>query len=80
MKTQELIQLAEEFGSPLYVYDAEKIEAQYKRLTKAFNKVERFRVHYAVKALSNLSIFKEFRFMFRYSFYTRSTIRFTCWI
>jgi diaminopimelate decarboxylase len=58
MKTQDLVQLSEEFGSPLYVYDAGKIEAQYKRLTNAFNKVERFGVHYAVKALSNLSILK----------------------
>ena len=58
MKTQELLELATEFGSPLYVYDAEKIESQYKRLTKAFNKVERFRVHYAVKALSNISVLK----------------------
>jgi diaminopimelate decarboxylase len=58
MKTQELVQLTEEFGSPLYVYDAAKIESQYKRLTKAFSKVERFRVHYAVKALSNLSVLK----------------------
>jgi diaminopimelate decarboxylase len=58
MKSQELLNLASEFDSPLYVYDAEKIEAQYKRLTNAFSKVERFRVHYAVKALSNLSILK----------------------
>lgn len=58
MKTQDLVQLAEEFGSPLYVYDSTKIESQYKRLTKAFHKVERFRIHYAVKALSNLSILK----------------------
>ncbi len=58
MKTQDLVQLAEEFGNPLYVYDAEKIKQQYERLTKAFHKVEKFRVHYAVKALSNVSILK----------------------
>ncbi len=58
MKTQDLIQLVEEFGSPLYVYDAERIEQQYQRLTKAFSKVENFKVHYAVKALSNISILK----------------------
>lgn len=56
MKTQELVQLAEEFGSPLYVYDASKIESQYNRLINAFSKVANFRIHYAVKALSNLSI------------------------
>ena len=37
MKPEVLQQLATEFGSPLYVYDAEKIETQYKRLTKACN-------------------------------------------
>jgi diaminopimelate decarboxylase len=58
MKTQELLQLVNEFDSPLFVYDASKIESQYKRLTNAFSKVERFRVHYAVKALSNISILK----------------------
>ena len=58
MKNQDLLQLVEEFGSPLYVYDAAKIESQYKRLTNAFSKVEQFKIHYAVKALSNISILK----------------------
>ena len=58
MKPEVLQQLATEFGSPLYVYDAEKIASQYKRLTSAFSKVERFKVHYAVKALSNISVLK----------------------
>ena len=42
---------------PLYVYDAEKIETQYNRLTNAF-KVEKLRINYAMKALSNISILK----------------------
>lgn len=58
MQNQDLVNLAHEFGTPLYVYDAEKISSQYNRLTKAFNKVENFKVHYAVKALSNISILK----------------------
>ena len=56
MKKEALLQLANEFGNPLYVYDAEKIALQYNRLTKAFHKVEKFKIHYAVKALSNVSI------------------------
>ena len=40
MQSKDLVQLAEQFGSPLYVYDAEKIQSQYNRLTKAFSKVE----------------------------------------
>ncbi len=58
MKPEVLQQLATEFGSPLYVYDAEKIASQYNRLQNAFSKVERFKVHYAVKALSNVSVLK----------------------
>ncbi|MEO1487180.1 MAG: diaminopimelate decarboxylase [Bacteroidota bacterium] len=50
--------IAEEFGAPLYVYDASKIEAQYKRLTSAFSKVSHLRLNYAAKALSNLSILR----------------------
>ena len=56
MQPQELVKLAEEFGSPLYIYDAEKIQSQYKRLTNAFAKVPRLRINYAAKALSNIAI------------------------
>lgn len=58
MESQQLLSIAEEFGSPLYVYDAEKIQFQYNRLTNAFSKVEKLRINYAVKALSNISILK----------------------
>ncbi len=58
MKPEDLEQLATEFGSPLYVYDAEKIAFQYNRLHTAFSKVERFKIHYAVKALSNVSVLR----------------------
>lgn len=56
MQAKDLLQLTQEFQSPLYVYDAEKIESQYKRLKNAFSKVERLRINYAMKALSNISI------------------------
>ena len=56
MQASQLVKLSEEFGSPLYVYDAEKIQSQYNRLTSAFSKVERLRLNYAVKALSNVAI------------------------
>ena len=51
-----LVQLANQFGSPLYVYDAQKIQSQYSRLTNAFSKVAHLRINYAAKALSNVSI------------------------
>lgn len=56
MTHQNLLSIAKEHGSPVYVYDAEKIESQYKRLTGAFKKVKNLRINYAVKALSNLAV------------------------
>jgi diaminopimelate decarboxylase len=58
MQPKDLLALAEEFGNPLYVYDAATIEQQYNRLTAAFAKVENLRINYAMKALSNLTILK----------------------
>ena len=82
MQAKDLVQLAEQFGSPLYVYDAAKIQSQYKRLTNAFSKVEKLRINYAMKALSNVAILQLLRewILFRRCFYSRSTIRITCWI
>lgn len=61
MESKQLVEIANEFGSPLYVYDAEKIQYQYNRLIKAFSKIEKLRINYAVKALSNLSILNVFK-------------------
>ena len=56
MQPKDLLQLSENFGSPLYVYDAQNIQFQFNRLKNAFAKVEKLRINYAVKALSNISI------------------------
>ncbi|WP_339694469.1 diaminopimelate decarboxylase [uncultured Roseivirga sp.] len=56
----DLVELTETYGSPLYVYDAEKIEAQFKKLTSAFSGVK-MKVKYATKALTNISILKLLR-------------------
>ena len=40
MKESTLLQIAEDYGSPIYVYDAHKIESQYNRLTTAFDGVK----------------------------------------
>ena len=58
MTRENLLAVAEAYGSPLYVYDTTKMESQYKRLTKAFSKVKQVKVNYAVKALSNISVLK----------------------
>lgn len=61
MEVKTLLQITKDFGSPVYVYDAEKITTQYKRLTSAFSKVKNLKLNYAVKALSNISILKLFK-------------------
>lgn len=45
------------FGTPVYVYDAEKIVSQLKNLKMAFSDTD-VRIKYAAKALTNLSILK----------------------
>ncbi|MFT6698884.1 MAG: diaminopimelate decarboxylase [Porticoccaceae bacterium] len=54
----QLLELANKYGSPIYVYDTDKIESQYNRLTTAFSSVKNLKLNYAVKALSNINILK----------------------
>ena len=56
MTNNDLLQVVETYGSPVYVYNSEKIASQYKRLTNAFKQVKQLRIHYAVKANSNIAI------------------------
>jgi diaminopimelate decarboxylase len=56
-----LLSLVKKYDSPLYVYDASKIEEQYKRITSAFSSVKSLKINYAVKALSNVSVLKLFK-------------------
>ena len=61
MEVKDLLSVAHTFRSPVYVYDANKISAQYERLTKAFAAVPSLRINYAMKALSNVSVLKLMR-------------------
>lgn len=61
MNNQDLLNIVHDHGSPVYVYDAKVIVAQYERLINAFSKAKDLRIHYAVKALSNISILKLFK-------------------
>ncbi len=54
---QQLVSIAQEFGTPLYVYHAEKIAEQYQKLQKAFTHANA-RFFYACKALSNINILR----------------------
>ncbi|MBC7867984.1 MAG: diaminopimelate decarboxylase [Gloeobacteraceae cyanobacterium ES-bin-316] len=56
----ELKNIAQEFGTPLYVYHAEYITAQYEKLTRAFAKTDT-KFFYACKALTNINILKHIK-------------------
>jgi diaminopimelate decarboxylase len=52
-----LIELAEQYGTPLYVYHAEKIKEQYQKLVNAFSGSDTV-FFYACKALTNINILR----------------------
>ncbi|MEO7531407.1 MAG: diaminopimelate decarboxylase [Sediminibacterium sp.] len=54
---QQLIEIADEFGTPVYVYHAERIAEQYKKLQKAFSGCNA-RFFYACKSLTNINVLK----------------------
>ena len=56
MENTTLKSIAEHYETPVYVYDGDKIQKQYHRLKNAFKDVEKLRINYACKALSNISI------------------------
>lgn len=56
MTDSELLMMAKEFGTPLYVYNTESIQTQFQKLKQGFKKHTRF--FYACKALSNINILK----------------------
>jgi diaminopimelate decarboxylase len=60
LSNDQLLAAAEAFGTPLYLYDGNKIEAQYKRLVNAFSGIP-FKVKYACKANTNINILKLLR-------------------
>jgi len=57
---QDLLSVAEEFGTPVYVYDGEKIVSQFNRLKNAFKKHD-VKLKYACKALTNINVLKLLR-------------------
>ncbi len=61
MTNQDLLAIAAQYGSPLYVYNADVITNQYDRLTNAFKNVKQLRLNYAVKALNNIAVLQHLR-------------------
>jgi diaminopimelate decarboxylase len=54
---KQLLQAAHEFGTPLYVYHAEKIKEQYEKISGAFSILDT-KFFYASKALTNINILR----------------------
>jgi diaminopimelate decarboxylase len=57
LSNEILLQAVNEFGSPLYVYDDQRIRDQYGKLVRAFHRSD-VRFFYACKALTNVNILR----------------------
>ena len=57
LSNELLLEIADRFGTPVYVYHAEKINSQYNRLLQAFTGSD-VRFFYAAKALTNINILR----------------------
>jgi len=53
-----VLEIAETYGSPLFVYDSNKIISQYQKMKQALRQVKKIKINYACKALTNLSVLK----------------------
>ncbi len=58
----DLHDICKQFGTPLYVYDADIIKHQFESFRNAFSGVDH-RIMFAVKSCTNLSIMKYMRFL-----------------
>lgn len=54
---EQLLTIAREYGTPVYVYHAEKIKEQFQKLTSAFSILDT-KIFYACKALTNIQILR----------------------
>ncbi len=57
LSRQQLSNIANEYGTPIYIYDAQRIQDQYQGLLNAFKNVD-VHFHYACKALTNINVLK----------------------
>lgn len=57
---EQLIELANQFQTPLFVYDAEKITEQYLKLKEGFAALNT-KIFYASKALTNIQVLKHMK-------------------
>ena len=57
----DVLDTVDRFGAPVYVYDAARMKRQYDRINAAFTGVERLRINFACKALTNLNVLRLFQ-------------------
>lgn len=60
LSNEQFRNIATEFGTPVYVYNANRITEQFQQLKQAFNS-DKVSFFYACKALTNLSILKHIK-------------------
>ena len=58
MDRKLLLKATEIFGSPIYLYDLDKIKSQVIKFNNSFKSISSIKIQYAAKALSNVSILK----------------------
>ena len=58
MDNRLLLKATKIYGSPIYLYDLEKIKFQLIKFKKSFRSIDNIKIQYAAKALSNISILK----------------------
>jgi diaminopimelate decarboxylase len=58
MDIKILKEAALKFGTPIYLYDLKTIENQFDKLNKELSVLENYKIHFAAKSLSNISILK----------------------
>jgi diaminopimelate decarboxylase len=61
MKKINFLKIVKKYGTPLYIYDTEKILFQYKAMKKAFFSIKNLKINYACKANTNINILKFFK-------------------
>ena len=52
------VEIAERFGTPIYVTDEQIVRENYRRVYEAFSRFMETEIHYACKANTNLAILR----------------------
>ena len=57
LSKEQLLSIATEFGTPVYIYHAEKISEQFNKLQQAFRSFDS-KIFYACKSLTNINVLR----------------------